>query len=56
MSDSNKRFPDKKGRSSSEKPCYATSPVFTEPDLSTVREFTDQADYTEVDIDPDYSV
>lgn len=40
---SNKPFPDKKGKSSSDKPCYATSPFFMERELSTVREWNPNA-------------
>ncbi|MCX2716077.1 DUF262 domain-containing protein, partial [Mycolicibacterium sp. J2] len=40
---SNKPFPDKKGKSSSDKPCYATSPFFMERELSSVREWNPNA-------------
>lgn len=36
---SNKPFPDKKGKASSDQACYATSPFFMERELATVRDW-----------------
>lgn len=40
---SNKPFPDKKGKSNSEETCYATSPLFMERELASVREWSPNA-------------
>lgn len=40
---SNKPFPDKKGKSTSDKPCYAASPFFMERELASVREWNPNA-------------